>query len=111
MSQSTFDTVPISPLSADKRYPCASMKAFKGTKKEEVVVLRHLLPKDASNPFKGPLNKKNRDYAQRKGFKDAVYEDVIQLLDTYVSIQDLLNAVFRAQVVDTNLGMRRDSKH
>ena len=55
MNQSMFDAVPISSLTADKRYTRASMKAFNGTKEEEVAVLRHLLPKDASSPFKGPL--------------------------------------------------------
>ena len=57
MNQATFDTVPISTPPADKRYPRTSMKAFNGMKEEEeVAVLRHLLPKDAFNPFKGPLN-------------------------------------------------------
>ena len=116
MQQVTFETVPISPPPADKRYPRASMKAFNGTKEEEVAVLRHLLPQDASNPFRGPLNILS-DYAPRNGCKDAVYEDVVQLLyndsmsdlDVYVSIQDLLNAVFCATAVDTNLERRTES--
>ena len=118
MNQATFDTVTISPPPADKWYPRVSMKAFNGTKEEEVAVLRHLLPKDASNPFKGSFNIKLRKYAPRNGLKDAVYEDVIELLynkdmsdfDIYVSIQDLLKAVFCATAVDTNLDMRRATR-
>ena len=116
MQQATFETVPISPPPADKRYPRASMKAFNGTKEEEVAVLRHLLPKDASNPFKGPLNILGA-YAPRNGLKNAVYKDVIEQLcnedmsdlDVYVSIQDLLKAVFRITAVDTNLDCRKES--
>ena len=54
MNQATFNTLPISPPPADRRYPHASMKTFNGTKEEVVVVavLRDLLPTYASNPFK-----------------------------------------------------------
>ena len=94
------------------------MKAFNGTKEEEVTVLRHLLPKDASNPFNNPLNIKLCKYAPRNGLKDAVYEDVIEILynedmsvlDVYVSIQNILKAVFCATAVDTILDMRRDTR-
>ena len=118
MNQATFDTVPISPPPADKRYPYASMKAFNDTKKEEVAVLQHLLLKDVPNPCKGPLNIKLRKYAPHNGFKDAVYQDVIELLfnedmsdlDVYVSNQDLINVVFRVTAVDTNLDMRKDTR-
>ena len=117
MTQATFTTVPISPSPADKRYPRASMKAFNGTKEEEVAVLRHLLPQDASNPFKGPLNILS-DFAPCNGLRDAVYVDLIELLyndsmndlDVYVSIQDLLKAVFRVTAVDTNLDLRKESR-
>ena len=93
------------------------MKAFACTKEEEVAVLRHLLQKDASNPFKNPLNILGA-YAPRNGLKDAVYKDVIELLynedmsdiDVYVSIQDLLKAVFRITAVDTNLGCHKESR-
>ena len=113
-----FDTVSISPPPADKRYPRASMKCFNSTKEEELAVLRHLLPKYASNIFKGPLYKKPREYAPRNGLKDAVYKDVIELLynedisdlNVYVSIQDLLKAVFRTTSVNTNLDIRGDTQ-
>ena len=118
MSHFTFDTVPFSSPPADKRYSRASIKAFNGTKKEEVAVLRHLSPKYTSFPYKGPLNINLWEYALRNGLKDAVYKDIIQLLnkkgmsdlDVYVSIQDLLNAVFCATVVNTNLNMRKDTQ-
>ena len=118
MYQATFDTVSISPPPADKRYPRASMKEFKGTKEEEVAVLRHLLPKDAFTPFKGPLNIKLQDYEPHNGLTDAVYKELTPLLyntemsdlDTYIFIQDLLKATFRATAVDINLNTCRDSK-
>ena len=69
MQQATFDTVPISPPPADKRYPYASMKAFNGTEEEEAAVLQYILPNDAFNPFRDPLNILG-PYAPRNGLKD-----------------------------------------
>ena len=86
-------------------------------KEEEVAVLRHLLPKDASNPFKGLLNILGL-YAPHNDLKDAVYKDVVELLykenmsdlDVYVSIKDLLKAVFIITAVDIYLECRKESK-
>ena len=94
------------------------MKEFKGTKEEKLGVLRHLLPKDVSNLFKGPLNITLQDYMPRSGLKDAVYKELISPLyntemsdlNTYVSIQDLLKAIFCATGVNINLNICRDLK-
>ena len=91
-----------------KRYPRATMKIFDGTKQEELTVLRFLLPEDADNPFRGPMNI-NRQFQPRHGLSNSDYKNTIPLLynremiddlDVYASIGDLLNAVF-AHEVDT----------
>ena len=97
-----------------KRYLRASMKASNGTKQEELAVHQHLLPEDADNPFRGPLNIEMKEFMPHHSLSDAVYKKVIQLLynegmvdelNIYASIQDLLNAVFCGAAVDTNTEM------
>ena len=76
----------ISPTPAGKRYPCTD------------------------NPFRGPLNIELEQFRPRQGLSDDIYKNVIKLLynrgmadelDIYVSIQDLLDAIF-FHAVDTS---------
>ena len=70
----------MSPTPVGKRYPRAKMKVCNGTKHEELAVLRFLLPEDADNPFRGPLNIEMEQFMPRQGLSDHVYKEVIQLL-------------------------------
>ena len=72
LHQSTLNDMSISPTPAGKRYPRATMKIFDGTKHEELTVLRFLLPEDADNLFRGPLNIEMKEFMPRHGLSDAV---------------------------------------
>ena len=92
------------------------MKSYVGPKTEEVAALRLLLPYMVSDPYQGQFGPDLQQFAPRGIFNEALYESLIPLLynadindlDTYVSIDNLLNAAFRASSVDTNLAYRRE---
>ena len=118
MNQCTLDMTVLLLSPACKRYPRVSMLQFNGTKEEEKVqVLRQLLPKDASNPFKGPLNLDLEQFAPRSGLNEVLFKNLLPLLhnmgipddlNTYASILDLLKATFYITVVEPNLDNRRN---
>ena len=113
LNQASLLDGPISP--PPKALPRITMKSYAGTKIEEVAALRLLLPYMVSNPYQdqGP---ELQQFAPQGIFNEAQYESLIPLLynadmsdlDTYVSIDDLLNSAFRATSVDTNLAYRQE---
>ena len=111
LRQAFIDEGPISP--PPTALPRTTMKPYAGTKIDEVAALRLLLPDKVSNPYQA-LAPVFRDFAPRGIFNEAQYVSLLPLLyneamsdlDTYVSIQDLLNAAFCASSVNTNLEHR-----
>ena len=54
-TQACFEKTALSP-DPDKWYSCIILIPFNSTKGEELQVLRHILPKNGSYPFKEPYN-------------------------------------------------------
>ena len=96
--------------------PRATMKSCTGTKTDEVAALRLLLPRDGSNPYQGPFSSALRLHAPRvfdesrhKNLVSLLYNHVLNDLDTYVAIDELLKTTFRALAVDINVLHRRNT--
>ena len=115
-TQSHLEKMNLSPPPKGKRYPRTNLIRFDGTKEQEIEVLRHLLPKDGTNPFKEPYTL-DPVFAPRLGLNEAIYKNFFPLLysmsddlDTYIAIQDLLKATFRMSIIDTNIFNRREGE-
>ena len=113
LTQATLDGGLIAPQKIP--LPCVTMKPYVGTKTEEVAALRLLLPKDVSNPYQGPFGSALKLHAPQGMFNKALHDNLIPLLynntmndlDTYVTIDELLKTTFCATAVDINVLYRR----
>ena len=78
-TQSHLDKLNLSPPPKGKRYPHTNLIRFDGTKEQEIEVLRHLLPKDASNPFKEPYTL-NPDFEPQMGLIEKIFTNFLPSL-------------------------------
>ena len=93
------------------------MIPFNGIKEEEIQVLRHLLPSDRANPFKELYNF-DHEFAPRlrlnepefKNLLPKLYVKYMEGLDTYVSIEDLLNITLSIKHMDTHSLIRKEDE-
>ena len=116
-TQTNIDVSSISPKKGPV-YPYAHLIPFNGTKEEELMALRRLLPTDGSNPYKEPVNL-NLEFGPRLRLSEVQYATLLPLLyddsmddaDTYIAIQDLLNITFGHKHINTKLSIRRTGEY
>lgn len=78
---------------------------FDGTKEQEIVVLKLLLPSDGAHPFKDTLYPLDVNFRPQiyRSFLQSLYNNTMNNTEVYIAIQDLLQVTINMRHINTCL--------